>query len=974
MQTITINAFKSQYDNIVKPHDVKWVDLVELLKQGHNEFDQKGDAVFFNAVEYKLSDKENVLRRKINIKSFQAIVLDYDGNSTIGAIKKKLKPYEYIGYTSYNHRKENKDKFRIILPVTKPIPYRCEKNKHNMQVESGEWVEIVPALKVFFSGCDPVSFRAGQLFAFPAVHPDQKHKAKVWHNKGKLFDWESLDKIENRTPDIKNGNHTSPQALSNNNLLTADTILQTKTGSIVLGEVTERVSGVQCPLHDDTIPSEFVNISSKGNIFLHCKTCGTVYMQHHVENMTIKDLPNPNELAHERKEFLKIFVEYERKDTLLQPEWFSKPDRKKIARKIETITDDIIKGDKAPWGRMPMKHIVYMPEGAGKSMLAILVAMNVDTSRVLFACKSWQQAKKKAEEFRLLADKEGLIVELALSIEGHVKNRFGINTIRKPATGPFAPGQIDAEKTIQAIIERHPQINPKLFRLFYQLIQPGYQRPYVASDKLDLNLGFPILPSRAIVKKHDLTVDQIASRAILYEDSSTRPVNPIVDPVLDLNGNCYKEFTNNVYQRKYPSFDWDHDAWKLEEPKNRYKTANIVVTTFAQAMLLPQLQKLPTSNWIIFFDDPDLSDVLSLVPYKKEEWPNMLEATVEKNTKEINGKRYFERGIEHYLGMTFRKCSVVFTTTEHLTRQAIEYQFDKFRKPSVAYVAGKPTPRKIHDEMEMLIGGNIYILGTTFVRSKIDGIIPPIVERLKKMGHRVELIADGMGSNINHSTSKGNNNLQQTHLIVELSIPHPDQVKTVCESLEIDFHTHSRDVTTKLMLDKLNQAIGRNSGYRFSGADCVVLTDPQYHKELIQKVRYKVDDANSVLIDRTINMSRLDRRTPDEASSLIKDLQDLLFDNMKYVGDCRKFPHDVKNYLNRIADPVKHEKAVQRICTSLLFQSTGEHSQVTAIEKQRYQPYRRGVIVTLKQLPHKRRKIVLEKVRRALRLRVSFLR
>jgi hypothetical protein len=944
MNNIIINVFNSIKDNVVKPFPIEWIEVIELFQREHSQSESKTDSVLFNTVEYHSQDTA-VLRRKKNIKSIQAIVLDYDGGCTLTEIQSKLEAYEYLGYTSYSHGIDGLDKFRIILPVTKPISYHYDKR------ESGDWPQIVPALKVFFDGCDPASFRAGQIFAIPQVHPTRLHLAQVWHNKGKPFDWEPLDRnIENSSV---HGDCVQPSTSLDpvTNKLFPDTVLQSRHGAIIVGEVSQRISGVLCLFHDDKKPTEFLNVSDNGHIFLHCHKCGTIFMERPVASHRLHPLQASDIWTPEQIERVSLFGELDVEKTPLQPREFVIPDRSKVTEQMKKIAEEIIKGKEAPWGREPLNHVVYTPEGAGKSMLAILIALSYNY-RVIFACKSWQQAIKKAAEFRQLTEKEGLIVELALSIEGHIKNRFGISAIRKPASGPFAPGEIDAEKTIHAIKKAHPDINPKLIDLFWQLIQPQYNRPNATPDKLDLDLGWPLLPSRAFNKDSHSPLLEVS-------DQSTGDCSHAVNPY----GCEYKEFTDKKDRSKYGHFDWHREVWKLDLPENQFKTANIVVTTTAQAQLLPKLKgKSPTPNWIIFIDDPDLQDILKYTQYKNSDWPKMKSSQIEANTKEINGKRYFERDVKDYLGMLFRKNSVVFTTTESLILRAIEHQFDKFESPYVQFQIGRSKPRRFHNSMENLTSGNVSILGTRFVRANLDGIIPPIVERLKKMGHKVELIADGMGSNINHSTSKGNNSFQKTHLIIELSIPHPDQITTVCESLNLDFATNKRDITISLMLDKMHQAIGRNSGYRYDGAECIVLTDPKFYRDLIKGARYQV--SVSALIDRTATMSRKDRRTPDDATSLIKDLETLLMNNKEYVHDRRKFKSDVLNYLKTISDANKKEKAIQRMFRSMLYQSTGSEKCVSTDDKKLHKPYRQGAALLLKQLPKRRRKFIVNRTRK----------
>lgn len=67
--------------------------------------------------------------------------------------------------------------------------------------------------------------------------------------------------------------------------------------------------------------------------------------------------------------------------------------------------------------------------------------------------------------------------------------------------------------------------------------------------------------------------------------------------------------------------------------------------------------------------------------------------------------------------------------------------------------------------------GQITVLGTDKVRRSQDAIIPIILRRLDKQNHPVQLIADGLGSEYNHTNSKGVNVLTEMDIVVEVSIP-----------------------------------------------------------------------------------------------------------------------------------------------------------------------------------------------------------
>jgi hypothetical protein len=126
----------------------------------------------------------------------------------------------------------------------------------------------------------------------------------------------------------------------------------------------------------------------------------------------------------------------------------------------------------------------------------------------------------------------------------------------------------------------------------------------------------------------------------------------------------------------------------------------------------------------------------------------------------------------------------------------------------------------VHDNMDKIASGNITILGTKMVRKRFDGMIPLIVRRLNKMKYRPILIADGLSTDLNHSNNKGRNDLDKANVLVELSMPHPSQVRTICDTLNLPFDKHRKQIATEIMLDRMHQAIGRNSGYHCDCEPC----------------------------------------------------------------------------------------------------------------------------------------------------------
>jgi hypothetical protein len=142
------------------------------------------------------------------------------------------------------------------------------------------------------------------------------------------------------------------------------------------------------------------------------------------------------------------------------------------------------------------------------------------------------------------------------------------------------------------------------------------------------------------------------------------------------------------------------------------------------------------------------------------------------------------------------------------------------------------------------------------VREKQDGYLTVAAYRIniemKKMigelvdcGDKVvEYIANGSGRSNNLVSSKGKNNLSNVDTIVKISYPHPLQVLLYLDALGWE-DGDGNFITHIMATDIMNQAIGRNSGYRWSdkGEDrksCVVLIDPQLINAVTELTRYNI--------------------------------------------------------------------------------------------------------------------------------------
>lgn len=239
---------------------------------------------------------------------------------------------------------------------------------------------------------------------------------------------------------------------------------------------------------------------------------------------------------------------------------------------------------------------------------------------------------------------------------------------------------------------------------------------------------------------------------------------------------------------------------------------------------------------VIFFDDPNLQMLGSLHKYD-EKWEGRKIDGVDIEQTTINNGRYFVKPIRLYLNYGLIDTKMVFTTTELIKRELIVKEFSRLGERFYQ-------PKLMPDEK--MFAGNITMIKAEAVRSKQDGIIPIIAHRLGKEGYDFTLIGDGMALDVNLISSQGQNIYTDKDIVIESSYPSYSEVYYIRDELEL---TPSDDAFIRLivMLDKLQQAIGRNSGYRWYDTlseqrkNCIVLCEPQAYKRLIKMMRYHVE-------------------------------------------------------------------------------------------------------------------------------------
>jgi len=805
MRKLTISIYDSQFDMIPRSSEVSWDDLVSLMSKHHEYNADKKNFTHFNGSEYTTPHRSNE-----HIKAIHFVVLDYDGSLTVEQAKEHFRDFEHVGFTSYNHMypKDGKPpvpKFRVVIPLTEPVPME-------------RWLKIRDNLDQLAPGYDKASKKPHQPMAAPCVRPGGP--CETWTNKGQWLDT-STWKESTSQPDPSKG--TSFRR-DDRYLLFSDTI-ETKKGFVTVGDVAARISGVRCPFHIDNTPSEFLNRSKSGHIFLHCKECGTIYARQKppeetdeddyaeikqviAENKTksrqsqplltddeitdIKQHIEPRHNSNQTEEIItslgSLVSEGELNDALrnlhFTEEYIKNLNSNRKQRNKESDKAHLaqmyshlfVKGDpEVPFDRDKRKRLtikyclksswnqmlMYAFEGYGKSHYGRLEAER--GNRVLFASLSNRQAEEQYNSF--VDSAPHLKCQLIVGREYNLLKKYEIEAVKGALRHPWDYGPIDEVQTKKRIKDALKIDNEQLESIWNETgaPKPDFENHDIVFTTFARVWSWGKMQSqRQRVQVYDLRLGRVTGSKV-PDESLIVPRNTIVffdDPSASMFNPLasYNERYNNI---AYPS----------------------------PTECSPEfIEKWNQENSAGSRDGEDL---------KKSPFENRIEII------ERNGRRYFRRPNELKMGYGLCDTKLVFTTTEVITASFIEQLYPDIYVP----------PLMPDGPMQ---AGDIYMVKTEIVRSKLDGLTMPIMNRLKKSFH-FEYIADGVGSEYNQTNTKGMNIFVENDTVVKCSLPSPYEVLPIVDGLGLkDTAQNKLDISKVIALDKLQQAIGRNCGYRVS--------------------------------------------------------------------------------------------------------------------------------------------------------------
>lgn len=213
IRPLRVYFFANREDNVAQTYqDLTWAEFVALFSE-HQIVEDKNTMMFCTCTyrdqddnearpatrpiyrgdvrvgdEIKvdeLTGKPHVGRVAHNVLSYSALMLDYDDGLSMEKAVEQFQHYTHLGYTSYNHLKEGKEKFRIVLPLASDIPV-AELRRRKKSIL--EWAQ----------GVDHSCLAVGRGFFIPSCSAENLANAFTWNIDGLILPWEVFDPVEDQ--------------------------------------------------------------------------------------------------------------------------------------------------------------------------------------------------------------------------------------------------------------------------------------------------------------------------------------------------------------------------------------------------------------------------------------------------------------------------------------------------------------------------------------------------------------------------------------------------------------------------------------------------------------------------------------------------------------------------------------------------------------------------------------------------------
>jgi hypothetical protein len=795
-----------------------------------------------------------IARSQKNVIGLRAIVFDIDNTPRLGKGEYRpitmqeasglLSDYEHFIYPSFNHRQV------LYTPDKKIVSYGKGVDKFRIflilatLIPADEFCKRKQAFSALVNHeADPASFNLTQSFYVPNWHEKHEETPEVIHNRGALFDWSTLPVDETPAPTVPNVEKSE--------------LIQNETYSVANCDIYQflhdeglepapKIGGWSecvCPLAD-----QHSNNDKKAYYFYDGYSWA--FRCHHQSHGLL------NTTALVRLLGRKKFLPYAKQPDI---------DEHKLNSILGTPEDCVTQLIPSEDRRNTLHEKIFGPE---------------QTKTV--SC-GWEEAldeleaKKDQLPYQIYYDrKESLLgfprsenllagINIIYSPEGYGKSHIAVALARKTSvlsacrTNKQAREQFDRFDSI-------PGIRVGLL----------HSRSFLLDQELGIKLtGSPKNPweNRSLSEKQ-------AVRAIAHHQC------------------CSQEDAQKIWdtyqQPDLPDFD----------------QFDLIITTHARLSILGSIQannsgplktkrtspcgqqyeaRVIPEHCIVIVDDPYRQDFFRFK--RVAEYGGESDCEI----RTIEGIPYYVKPPEMDLFYGWEHCKLLYTTTESVTKKLITERHADHQQYDINHIDLMPVG-KIPCE-------DLSLFSTKLVSSKFHGILPAMIERIRRHYPDTILIGDGIGSEFNLLNSRGRDDLKEQDIVIKVSQPHADETKSLCHELgwrikrngELPANQH--DAKVLLAVDKMNQAIGRNMGYRSQGKNCVVLTDPSLRNSLEKYTRYQFNFVEALTDQKTKK-----RLVTDTFPELIRSL---VLNHMGYITHSTEPASDIKRVLKNVTDMQK---------------------------------------------------------------------
>ncbi|OMQ24739.1 DEAD/DEAH box helicase family protein [Serratia oryzae] len=162
----------------------KWDVFSACNKDEYEKAKEKFDAVVFAEM------VKGASRSHINVINHYAIALDIDDGATMEFVRTDLKDYEYLIYSSGGQGIKKGERFRVILPLKRPI-------------SADAYNDFSESLRKRFWYSDSSFSKSLQIQYLPTYNEKFKNNFVAFHNEGELFDLENIEYVPVKSQNVQ---------------------------------------------------------------------------------------------------------------------------------------------------------------------------------------------------------------------------------------------------------------------------------------------------------------------------------------------------------------------------------------------------------------------------------------------------------------------------------------------------------------------------------------------------------------------------------------------------------------------------------------------------------------------------------------------------------------------------------------------------------------------------------------------------